>query len=343
MEKVVMSHPLDDTAVSHANYRKEFASASLGTEEELNATILMNRNAASVVGVVKAESGEVLVEITKDIEKANYGTRGEFTIELRTTPTEMVATAGWVDRTKALQVAVWAIENNRGKALLTEEYRSYRTVISNPKHEIGSVPTGGISGAGSQATVGVEAAEIGATANPKDRANGRLHPQVTLPWYIDRFAEDSQVDTLAAREKIRCAMVMSAVLQLARIWAKYPTNPVNLLDAKNAWTVRPRTPPIEILDTFSAGSAVTAKAAIEAWALPDWADETGSIPSGKNWTDARQHILAGRPMGGHNPPAATINGRRAMLFEYRAPSPSQFDQAFWTKDMWRGSDFPEET
>jgi hypothetical protein len=46
------------------------------------------------------------------------------------------------------------------------------------------------------------------------------------------------------------------------------------------------------------------------------------------WNTARDHIIQARPIGGHPLPAATINGTKAMLFEYRQAPVNQYPYAF---------------
>ena len=123
---------------------------------------------------------------------------------------------------------------------------------------------------------------------------------------------------------------MSAILKLAEIWTRYPGG-LNLLEAKNAWVVRPRTPPVSILDSFDNDSLDTAMAVIGKAALPAWANQKVSRPVDGTWAAARDHILHARPMGGHVPPLALINGGGAMLFEYRDAPVNDYPYAFWTK------------
>src|SRR5262249_19780293 len=157
-----------------------------------------------------------------------------------------------------LQVAIWAIEVHRGgKKLTTETWRGYETVIINADHQIIKVPSDGVAPAGRQSTVGVPAARIGALASAHDRFLGRLAENVTLPWYKAAFTADPAVATLSVPEKIGYALVMSAIQQLATIWLDYP-GALSLLNAKNAWTVRPRTPPVRILNTFGHNELDTA-------------------------------------------------------------------------------------
>ena len=321
---------------SNANYRTEFTSVSLGTEQELQGALVGMKTAdPQLIGVVRAATSPhpVLVEITKDMQQRGDTTDGEFTIELRTTPCELSAKAGWDDRTKAIHAVIVSISGREGTPLVDDTYHGYQISISNKAHSIYSPAQ--ITGADRQATVGIVAAEIGKSITAENRANGRIHEHLLVPWYVDKFTEDVEVTALSDREKIGYALMMSAILQLARIWRIRGINSVNHVEAKNLWVLRPRTPPIEILDTFSGTAAETLRSQIGVYELPYWAiDEDGTGPSDTNWEEARQHILDAEPMGGHQPPAATINGQAAMLFEYRQ-APATYEDAFWSAGKWQ--------
>lgn len=338
-----MAEHLNDDAISAQCYRTAFAGPSLGTEEELgDTTIKMRPESSQIVGIVRhATTGDALVLITRDLQVASRPPYGVYAIELRTTPTEMNAPEGWELRRRALQVAIWAIEDRKGGALTNDEYRTYKTEILVADHEIFSVPTGGVAGSGKQSTVGVPAAEIGAAASAKDRALGKVHQHLTLPWYADQFTGDHAVSGHTDREKIGYAIVLSAILQLAVVWSAYPGR-LNLLEAKNLWVVRPRTPPITILASFGPHHAEEAIAAIRTAKVPGWAAQKTSANIGEVWEKARDHIIGSLPMGGHFLPDATVNGAPAMLFEYRQAPASEYPHAFWAKGELTFADFPDD-
>lgn len=328
-----MSEPL--TATSNINYRTEFDSPSLGTEEELSGPFVRIReDAGQVIGVVRrADSPTVLVEITKDMKiKTDAPGYGHFTIELRTTPWEFDHLPGWEERTKALQAVVLSISESSAKPLKDKDvYAGFQTDIYNADHQI---TAGKVTRADRQATVGVDAAEIGASATPQDRRSGRLHPLIELPWYVDQFTADTAVGPLSQREKVGYALVMSAVLKLASIWHDHGENVVNNVNVKNAWLVRPRTPPIKILQSFSDNSFLIATTTIMSVHEPPQVPNMARPPADK-WLAALIHIIKGLPMGGHNPPDVLVEGEPAVLFEYRTAPTGKYDHAFWVPGKWK--------
>jgi hypothetical protein len=327
-----MSAPAENA--SNANYRTAFTSVSLGTEQELHgAVVRMKKADPDLIGVVCAESSpqSVLVEITKDMLQSDDKTIGNFTIELRTTPCELSAKTEWDLRTKALEAVISSISGRKGRPLADDTYTGYQIVISNKDQPIYSDDQ--IMDADRQATVGVFAAEIGNPIHGANRTARTLHHHLDVPWYVDRFAEDPEVFNVSEREQVGYALVMSAILKLATIWCDHGSNSVNNVNVKNAWVVRPRTPPIKILDTFSSSEiAAAVREQIKNRELPSWVNQEQG-PTRSNWSDARTHILDAKSMGGHQPPAATINGQPAMLFEYRT-APDRYEDAFWAYGKW---------
>lgn len=319
-----------DFARNH--YRTAFASASLGTEEELPATIQLMTTDWSLFGVVsRIDDPEVLVQITKDLQVSALGDLGEYTIELRTTPTELSDQAGWRERRLALQALISTIEKNVGGHLSSKAAGAYRITIFNPGNLIRSVTDGTVKGTAKHATVGVAAAEIGTGVTLDDRQRLRkVHPLLTLPWYAERFTADPGLLALEDREKVSYAFVMSAVLKLAQIWTRYPDR-LHLLEAKSMWDVLPRTPPVQILNSLRPVASTAARRMVTNRAVPAWAADWGQVPSAEVWEKARRHILAEGEMGGHPPAAATVGGRPAMLFEYRAGIPDTFADAWWKR------------
>lgn len=337
----VVMEPMNDAEQSYRQYKTEFAGTSLGTEEELgDTTIRTAAGAGQLIGYVQ-KNGDPLVQITRDLQVAEEKpSHGHYTIELRTTPTELYDKADWLDRRRALQVAIWAIDSSRGgKPLAEGTWRGYETVILNQDHQIMTVPHGGVAGAGQQSTVGVQAAGIGADSGQLNRGTGHLCPHLTLPWYSDEFAHDEAMAGRPAREQIGYALVISAIQQLATIWQRYTgkltrLEVLSLLDSKNFWDVRPRTPPIRILDTFDGDGASLALGAILSREIPR-KDLAGQ------WHNAVVHITKALPMGGHALPDSSIDGEPAMLFEYRHAPDQEYPWAFWQRGELTDASFPE--
>jgi hypothetical protein len=328
--------PVQPAVDSNANYRTEFVGVSVGTEEELlgEPKIKMKKAAGPIAAVLRHDlTNEVLVEVTKDMVQDSDAVNAWYTIELRTTPTELDDHAGWQERTKAMQVAIWAVETAHGKQLAAGTYSNYRTEIVNPDHTISEQKSNQIARASRQVTVGVPAAEVGVPVG--GRQPDHLHEHVQLPWHDARFVADPAAEPFTGRQLACYILLLSTILRLARTWTTLGRNVVNHVDAKNAWVVRPRTPPVTVLDTFPKHTSQALWHAVAHRDLPAWADEV----TADRWLAARTHILAGAHMGGSTPPTPTINGAPAMLFEYRSTPPQQFNHTFWEYSRWTADDF----
>ena len=99
------------------------------------------------------------------------------------------------------------------------------------------------------------------------------------------------------------------------------------------------TPPIVVIESFTTTQAATdtAVTAIADAGIPSWADEATRNLIGYTWGPARQHIITGKPMGGHPPPDSTINGSTVMLFEYRQGPVNDYPYAFWRNGEFKGT------
>jgi hypothetical protein len=320
-------------------YEHAFTGPSLGTEEELSgATIKMKMTAARLIGVV-SRGDEPLVLITRDMRiQAFEDDYREYTIELRTTPT-LVPGPGtpvthWEHRRRALQVAIWAIEVHTTTPLTSDSWGGYDTYIRNPDHSFIKSSSTGITGTDKQATFGIPADAI-VSAGQGDRTTEQLHPHVRVPWYRDQFTADPAVGGFSLAERVAYAFLMSAALKLTRLPRQ--KNEVYLYQApvKDAWEVRPRTPPLRILDIFPASRQDAMKQALARSAPPAVADP----PTATDWTKFTGWITDGRSLGGHKPPDATINGTPALLFEYRRAPVDQYPSAFWQPGEWTTETF----
>jgi hypothetical protein len=322
-----------DVVLSHSRYRKSFTSPSVGTEEELKGVkVKMQKDASSLLGFIRhvEAENEVLVEITRDMGDEE-STQGTYTIELRTTPTELEDKAGWLRRTTALHYATLSLNMPRPGALQNDTYGKYQLVMENVHHTV--LPVGQVPGADRQMTVAVAAADLGLDAH--ERSNGRLHPLVSLPWYCEAFFTEVRTEWDEC-SSFAYAFVMSAMLKLASLWARYPKDRPNLVVVKNSWIVRPRTQPFRILAIAPEGAPrrqVLARLMSADFPESIAKENIGAELFGatmSHWEGAREYILGEGSLGGHNPPVATVGDRFAMLFEYRtAPQDKTTRHLFW--------------
>lgn len=328
-----------EAVFSSTLYQQAFNGPSLGTEEELQgASIKMRMTAARVIGVV-SKGDTPLVLITRDMRiRPLDGDYREYTIELRTTPTEVpgpnMLSAPWEDRRRALQVAIWAIDTRTDSPLANDDWRGFQTYIRNADHSFVKSSSIGITGSDKQATFGIPASAIVA-ASRNDREKGQLHPHVQVPWYLDEFIADTAVTHFATPEQVAYAFLMSAALKLTRL--PRDNNELYLFRApvKDAWRVRPRTPPIKILDIFTDDRKDAVRRAFKGSPPPAFADP----PTAEDWSKYVEWILDGRSLGGHTPPDSTVNGAPAMLFEYRTAPVDRYPYAFWRLDEWTTDTF----
>ena len=346
-----MTQPFDDSAAANEYYNRAFDGVSVGIEEELSgAAVKMPRGAGQLIGVVSSSEGDPLVLITKDLYVGD-APDGEpkYTIELRTTPAVIGSdTWEWMERRRARQVAISAIQRAKNKALETETWGGYKIKILNPNHVVCQLPDSGtITGADRQSTVGVRAADIGAHVSPEERSIGTLHQYVRLPWYNDALRNDPATSDFDEREKTGYALVISAILKLVTL--PHPRDgeghldttallPVNNTEAKNAWKVRPRTPPVKIFDTFTKGHKLTAIEALNKLAMP----ENVKSLTPKKWSAARAVMIVAQTLGGHPPPDATISDEPAMLFEYRTAPVEDYPYAFWKSGEYEIKQYSED-
>lgn len=321
-------------------YNRNFSGPSIGTEEELaGINIKMKYTSERLVGVVR--KGPVnLVLITRDMPvESHEGDYREYTIELRTTPVEAPAlghdSPEWRDRRRALQSAIWSIEQHQKYPLEDGDWRGYQTTIYNSDHSfVRKSET--ITGSGKQATFGVPTVAI-VSAGAADRASGQLHPDVLLPWYLDHFIHDPAVAGFASAEQVAYAFLMSAALQFARLPRNRETGAFNpyTSDAKNEWKVRPRTPPVKVVSIFQQDRQDAVKAAVNSSAPP----AVTKPPTRTDWQLCTRWITEGKLLGGHEPLDITINNAPGMLFEYRNAPTERYPHAFWKYGEWKPDKF----
>ncbi len=127
---------------------------------------------------------------------------------------------------------------------------------------------------------------------------------------------------------------MSAALKLTRLPREKSGDKTEVMlyrtTVKNAWQVRPRTPPVKVLDIFQQDRKDAVKQAFASSAPPAVDDK----PTAEDWKKYVGWITDGRSLDGHTPPDSTINGTPAMLFEYRTAPAETYPYAFWQPGEW---------
>jgi hypothetical protein len=319
---------IQDEVPTYENYEDDFDGYSLGTEEELHGpAIRVAANAPKLVAVVRHNHSEkVLVEVTKDLPIE--GTKS-YTIELRTTPTELTNLDGWAQRRKALVHAIAAVD--RG-TLACEDWDFCHMEIRNQDYTITPPPDKEVKKTGRQATIGLPIGEIGVDRTAAQLGRGEVHEYLTLPWYRHEFGTNDDLTAFSETECILFALMQSAALKLAQI---VHTNGTRIAtgSAKDAWEVRPRTPPRKLFDSSIESVQFIALDVLRSMNVPPASRAGEPVPSAENWGLARDHIADGRSLGGSYLPDCLVNNQSAALFEYRIPTgiPAAFDHAFWAK------------
>jgi len=318
-----------DEVPTYENYDDDFDGYSLGTEEELyGPAIRVAAAAPKLVAVVRHNgTGKVLVEVTKDLQIEGTKT---YTIELRTTPTELTNLDGWFQRRKALVHAIAAVD--RG-TLVCEDWDFCHMEIRNQDYAIMPSPDKEVKRTGRQATIGLPIGEIGAGRSAAQLGLGGVHEYLTLPWYRHEFEGNTDLTSFSPTERIFFALMQSAALKLAQIVQTQGIH-IATASAKDAWEVRPRTPPRKLFDSSSGAVRFIALDVLGSMDAPP-ASRLGELPpSLQNWVLARNHIVDGSGLGGSYLPDCLVNNQSAALFEYRKPLgiPAAFGHAFWRKD-----------
>jgi hypothetical protein len=314
---------------TYENYDDDFDGYSLGTEEELHGpAIAVAAAAPKLVAVVSHNrTGKVLVEVTKDLSISGTNT---YTIELRTTPNVLTDVDGWWQRRKALVHAIAAVD--RG-TLISTDWDFCHLEIRNPNYAITPPSEKETKKTGRQATIGLPISEIGAGRSGAQLGLGELHQYLTLPWYRHEFEGNADLIAFSPAERIFFALMQSAALKLAQIVHTHGLR-IATAAAKDAWEVRPRTPPAKLFDSSSGAVKYLALEVLREITVPPASRPGETAPSVENWALARDHIVDGKGLGGSYLPDCLVLDRPAALFEYRVPLriPAAFNHAFWRKD-----------
>ena len=347
-----MTDAIKTDETNHLYWRKDFPTDSAGTEEELSGPcLIVPPGTPDRIAIVRNRlTGDVLVEITTDMP---HKSKPGFTIELKTTPTTLTDTDGWLHRRRAVQTAIWYLQTHTAYPFdptKPDDYKIYRTEILCPGVRCDLNGYTAITNADRQVNIGVRADLIGVNRTLAELQEGKLHPNVTLDWYRHAFTQDAAVRQLTPREQICYAFVLSSALKLCRIIDLSDTEllsgtrTINYVsgDAKNKWRTRPSTPPIRLLDTLPELEKLKTLHAIASAPLPAL-DATALGKTGQQlWTYALGKVIGGGNLGGHMPPTATVDNHTAMLFEYRMAGRELYPDTCWSyTEFPNGKNFPE--
>ncbi|WP_261569490.1 hypothetical protein [Frankia gtarii] len=344
-----MSHAVEpQTATFPEYYDRTFTSHSLGTEEELRGAgvVVSSEEFWAIVGEDSGDrsaprparilpkvfalvrddgTGEVLVEITRDLPLQSAP--NTFKIELRTTPAEMNSATRWARRRAAMGFAIGCVESARGKALQARSSDGFRVEVVDFPHTI-ALTVQAIADTDVQATVGVPADEIGVGMAASELAAGKLHEHLTVTWFTDIFMHDDAVNGYSPIDRVRYAVVMSAILRAGRI-LKNNNNKFSTATAKNAWGVRPRQALRELFWLApDHDRTIDLLFKVVQSTFPSWANEQGETVTADHW-QLGTALVVGLPFVERPPADVSVAGRTALLFEYRSPARTDYPDAFW--------------
>lgn len=324
-------------------YKKEFDSASIGTEQELTGVnIELDKNAVQRVATVTTDD-DTLLDVTKDMITGSSGDRRSHTIEIVGHPVEINNDAGHLARRTAFQDVVDLIETaaaNEG-TLTTQGLSDGATLtVSNSDHTIhssGREGVGRVSGSGNQATVGVALEAIGTGKDGGELVEG-------APWY-DRSVKSAVLDESAEYDNAATAAnmyayVLSIMKKLASLTISHKLC-INEIDevqgyegytgnlshpgVKNDWGLLPRSKVYGALDILTGKDKGKVQTLLRTAALCD--DATVS-------KHCRAYVVSGQSLAGHSIDGAKVGGKQAGLFEFRKESdiPASLLKAFWKAD-----------
>ncbi|TWD80919.1 RtxA toxin/VgrG1 family protein [Kribbella amoyensis] len=329
-------------------FRKEFDSASYGSESELRGFVV-----AMPVGtdrtfafVKRVDTDEPVVMVTKDMNNGKYGNPADLpdvaaggkewrthTVELVTYPGKVgdEAAAGVADDATDFLLDVFKGRLNTANHKPMEPVRSpdgrFELQISNNRHvlaggagmaldDVGSVQ---MPVTGQQITVGVKASDFGGGAT------NELRLLADNPWYKAEFRNDAALVALGNKLDDPDA-VAGAYTYLKSIMTftsqqvekhgisigEFPgaTNR-SLTDpaVKNDWGVLPRTQPKIVLESLSDGDRLATLKLLRDTPAPG--DQLA-------WKEVKAYLLGGGEVAGHGINDAVIAGEKALLFEFRS-------------------------
>ncbi|GAA2996045.1 actin cross-linking domain-containing toxin [Actinokineospora diospyrosa] len=323
---------------SPLDYRTSFAGPSVGTEQEfLGVRLGKARLGGSLIAEVVSD-GALLVQITTDIgggEDAPEGYLG-YTMEIKTSPTEVGDEDGWGLRTTAIRSVLAAIaelvkSGSDTRSLTSGKLDDFDLVVHNAEHVFYKTDSwsSGVTSSSRHATYGLPFADLGTTA-PGAQLVQKAH------WYRDWSEEfDLITGTWVARDRALATYnyLRSVLIQLAELTTRYSLavhnlgelkgNTGNLYDSpvKNAWGTLPRTAPLLAIGLLPEGDRERVKTALRA--------RPGSVTDTQVWTAVVWHIFQSLTLAGHTPAQPTYaTSKPGTLFEFRSGIPVAFKHAF---------------
>jgi hypothetical protein len=291
-------------------YRSNFTGTSAGVEQELiGVKLRLIKGSTGVIGKVY-DHDRLLAEYTTDM-----GKDGVYTVELRSTPTELNDMDGLAKRKQAIGLLVKAIETTSREfgndGLKSGDLGPFQLVILGGK--VHSLIHEGSTGYANQVTVGVSSEEIGTPASAVITTNAS--------WFQPELRNAIVTHGLPDGEKAAniFAYIASVIIHLAEI---IQFNRVQVDDGeitgniyhpsiKNKWDVLPRTAPWKSLSILSDDAQRRVKQTIAALATP-------AHITAANFKAAKQHIQYSKALAGHEY-ESFVNGKHASLFEFREP------------------------
>ncbi|MBM7774998.1 hypothetical protein JOD54_005202 [Actinokineospora baliensis] len=323
---------------SPLDYRTTFTGPSVGTEQEfLGVRLGKAGSGGSLIAEVVAD-GRLLVQVTTDIgggEDAPEGYLG-YTMELKTSPTEVADEDGWAARTAAIRAVVKAIgsmvkSGSDTRAFSSGKLEDFDLVVHNTEHVVYKTDSwsSGVSGSSRHATYGLPFADLGTTS-----AGAQLVQKAH--WYLD-WSEEFDLITgpwvardraLATYNYLRSVLVQLAALTTKHSLAVHNLGELrgytgNLYDSsvKNSWGTLPRTAPLLAIGLLPQADQERVKTALRA--------RPSRVTDTQVWTAVVWHIFQSLTLAGHTPAQPTYaTGRPGTLFEFRSGIPVDFKHAF---------------
>ncbi|SER26408.1 actin cross-linking domain-containing toxin [Actinokineospora terrae] len=318
-------------------YRSEFAGPSVGTEQELLG-VRIGRKASGGSEIADVVSGgQVLVQITTDIGgggDAPFGYLG-YTMEIKTSPTEVTDVAGWELRRGAIREVIAAIADMvlvKGGSFTGGKLGAYDLVVHNGDHVVYGADTlsTGVSGSSRHATFGLPFALLGTEHAALVSKAG---------WYEDWSEEFDLIEGSSPwvdRDRsLRVYNYLRSVLtRLARLTSDYSLAVHDLYDLKgftgnlydsaikNRWGVLPRTSPWVAIELLAKSDRERIR--------PTLLKCPSRVTDPVIWSAAVSHITQHRSLAGHTPKAPTYTEEElpGTLFEFRTGIPFAFKHAF---------------